>query len=197
MSRLGVVASFHNQLVAAGADPNGWGSEEGQRARFAALLRAAGYRGGSVLDYGCGTGALRRHLAEAGHPFTYLGVDMNADLLRVARRETGSGEFELIAPDSMDVPPADYVFASGVFQFADPIEPTYYQRLVANLFERCRLALSVNFLSALRAEPDRDAEELYITPAEAVNLATSLSGKWVLDHSYHPARGDVTLSVHR
>jgi SAM-dependent methyltransferase len=195
VTRIAAITAFHDQL-AADARPegywlDGWGSADGQRARFDALLRSANYRGGSVVDFGCGTGALREHLAGLGYPFTYLGLDMNADLLPV------TNEFRLIDFDSVDFPPADYVFASGIFQFADDADPLYYRRLVGSLFERCGIALSVNFLSALRDEAEKDPEELYLTPGEAADLAASLSGRWVLDHSYHPARGDLTLSVHR
>ena len=196
MTRIGAITAFHDQLRAdaAGKEPywlDGWGSPEGQRVRFDALVRAARYRGGSVVDYGCGTGALRGYLASLGFPFTYLGLDMNGNLLPSA-----DADFQVIDPDSVDFPHADYVFASGIFQFADPADPLYHHRLVGSLFHRCRTAVAVNFLSALRDGSARDPEELYLSPAEAVDLATSLSGKWVLDHSYHPERGDLTLAIY-
>lgn len=194
MTRIGAIRAFHAELLAAGAaEPywlNGWGSADGQTTRFDALVRASGYHGGSVVDFGCGTGALRSYLAGLGHPFTYLGVDLNPGLL------PDGPEFRLIEPDSVDFPTADYVFASGVFQFADPAEPLYYRRLVRSLFGRCRTALAVNFLSALRAEEAKAGDELYLSPGTAADLASSLSGRWVLDHSYHPDRGDLTVAVH-
>lgn len=194
MTRIAAIRAFHDELLSSGVTErywlDGWGSVDGQNARFGALVRSSGYHGGSVLDFGCGTGALRSYLAGLGHPFTYLGVDMNPDLL-----PDGPG-FRLIEADSVDVPAADYVFASGVFQFADPAEPLYYRRLVRSLFGRCRTALAVNFLSALRNEEAKAEDELYLSPATAADLASSLSGRWVLDHSYHPDRGDLTVSVH-
>lgn len=200
MTRIGAITSFHDQLMAdRGAGRywlDGWGSVEGQTVRFDALVRAANFRGGSVVDFGCGTGALRQYLETLGYPFTYLGLDMNERMLRIARTHTASGEFRRIDADVVDFPPADYVFASGVFQFTDATEPLYYRRLVEALFRRCRVALAVNFLSVLRDDAAKDPEELYLSPAEVVELVTRLSGKWVLDHSYHPERGDLTVSVH-
>jgi SAM-dependent methyltransferase len=199
--RIGAVLSFHAGLLAEAEsldqhELNGWGTHEGQAARFDALTRAANYRGGSVVDFGCGTGALKRHLDTLGHPFTYLGLDLNPKMLELARSLNEGGDFRRIAPDSVDFPPADYVFASGVFQFADPAEPLYYRRLVEALFRRSRVAMAANFLSALRDDDARDPEELYLLPDDAVDLASSLSGRWLLDHSYHPDRGDLTLSIH-
>jgi SAM-dependent methyltransferase len=191
--RIGAITAFHDQLTSSGAaEPywlDGWGSADGQRVRFDALARTANFRGGTVVDYGCGTGALREYLATLGYPFTYLGLDMNENLLKT------EGDFRRIEADSVDFPAADYVFASGVFQFADEAEPDYYRRLVRSLFQRCRVALAVNFLSALRDDAAKDPEELYMTPAEAIGLASSLSGRWLLDHSYHPERGDLTIGV--
>ena len=200
MTRIGAITSFHDGLWAGRGTNgeywlNGWGSAEGQRTRFGALARAADYRGGSVVDFGCGTGALLPYLATLGHPFTYLGLDLDERLLKIARTTHSGGEFRSVELDAVDFPPADYVFASGIFQFADPAEPHYYRTLVASLFSRCRIAVAVNFLSAMRDPAARDPEELYVTPAEAAGLASSLSGKWVLDHSYHPDRGDMTLGV--
>lgn len=191
MTRIGAITAFHRQLAADGEGPDGWGSVEGRTARFDALVRAANYRGGSVVDYGCGTGALRAHLAALGYPFTYLGLDMNPAAL------PHGAQFRPIEPDAVDFPEVDYVFASGVFQFADGDDPHYYRRLVGSFFRRCRVAVAVNFLSALRDDAARDPEELYLSPADAVDLATSLCGRWVLDHSYHPDRGDLTLGIRR
>jgi hypothetical protein len=193
MTRIGAITSFHREL-SAGQEPywrDGWGSAEGQRVRFEALVRSSRYQGGSVVDFGCGTGALRDFLASLDPPFTYLGLDMNGDLL------PAGDEFRVIAPDAVDFPVADYVFASGIFQFADPDDPLYYRRLAEALYQRCRVALAVTFLSALRDRSARDPDELYLTPGEAADLASSLSGTWVLDHSYHPDRGDLTIAVHR
>jgi SAM-dependent methyltransferase len=201
MNRLAAITSFHDELLAERATHdeywlNGWGSAEGQHARFAALARATNYRGGSVVDFGCGTGALYRFLATLGYPFTYLGLDLNEPILEIARTSRAGGEFRLIEADAVDFPPADYVFASGVFQFFDAADPHYYRELVAALFERCRVALGVNFLSAMRDDAAKDPDELYVLPAEAIDLAASLSGNWMLDHSYHPDKGDMTLGVH-
>ncbi len=200
MTRVAAITSFHGQLMAAGAvEPywlDGWGSADGQRVRFDALVRASDYRGGSVVDYGCGTGALCGYLASLEYPFTYLGLDMNPDLLGV-HAGAGGGEFRLIEADSIDFPVVDYVFASGIFQFADPDEPLFFRRLVGSFLERCRTAVAVNFLSALRDDAAKDPDELYLSPAEAAGLASSLSDRWVLDHSYHPDRGDLTIGIRR
>lgn len=172
----------------------GWGSQDSQRARFAALLRSIQFRGGSVVDFGCGTGGLFSFISEQGFDFTYVGVDMNRRMVDFARKRH-CADFRLIEPDSTDFPVVDYVFASGVFQFADKDDPLYYVRLTRELVSRCRIGAAVNFLSALRAESEKTSDELYLHPLEVADLGASLSSRWVLDHSYHPGQGDMTLGI--
>jgi SAM-dependent methyltransferase len=196
------VRSFHNALLARNdiaPIPHhhlcGWNSAQGQIARFGALLRAVDYRGGSVVDYGCGTGGLFDFLTFQGYEFRYTGFDMNEGMIAVAR-STRSADFRVIDIDSDEFAEADYVFASGIFQFSEVIEPNYYQRLMRTLLNKCKIALAANFLSSLRSEPEKRPDELYLHPCDAVQLASSLSSRWTIDHSYHPGRWDMTVGVY-
>jgi trans-aconitate methyltransferase len=158
------------------------------------MVRAVGYSGGSVVDYGCGTGDLCGYLTSLGTRFSYLGLDMNPGMLERARR-TYSFEFAQIEPDETDFPRADYVFASGIFQFRDRDDPDYHVRLLGKLFDRCDVGLAVTFLSAAREEAQMRPDELYMTASAVAERAAALSGRWVLDHSYHPGNGDMTLAI--
>ena len=172
----------------------GWSSKETQEARFRALVRAVDFNGGTVLDYGCGTGDLYGYLARQGYEFSYIGVDQNTAMLAVAKAAYGD-HFTPIQLDEVPALRTDYTFASGVFQFVDPDDRYYYRSLAAKLFACSDMALSVNFLSAYRAESEKQSDELYLVPDEVTALAISLSGRWTLDHSYHPGRGDMTVGI--
>jgi SAM-dependent methyltransferase len=193
------IRSYHDELL--GLTPRtaefhhaicGWNSAESQEARFAALLRASSFRGGSVVDFGCGSGDLFDYLSKTPYRFTYVGVDLNPNMLAVAQT-TYPATFRRIEPDSTRFPGADYVFASGVFQFLDADEPDYYRRLLPALFEKARVALAVNFLSSARPDPDHDDGQLRLDPAGVAGIAASMTSSWLLDHSYHP--GDMTLCL--
>ena len=60
-----------------------------------------------VLDVGCGTGELTRVLAEEAGDAAVVGVDADADLLSVAREETG---LSVVAGDATQLP-----FGAGAF----------------------------------------------------------------------------------
>ena len=202
MNRKQMIDRFHERLISArpeaeGYYHSGWSSRESQTARFAALLQASKFAGGSVVDYGCGTGDLYGYLAASGLPFEYRGYDQNVDMLTIAKRRYGEAFFSEITIDATDFESADYVFASGIFQFRDAGDPLYFQPLARNLFTLSCKALAVTLLSSERDEGNKADDELYFAPNEAIRLAEALSNFWALDHSYHIGNGDMTMGIHK
>jgi len=197
-SRFAAIKAFHDRLLELDSVPDyflcGWSSEQSQRSRFEALLRSVRFEGGSVIDYGCGTGRLFEFISRLGYNFTYVGLDMNEDMLSVARK-SHDAEFRRVPADSTDFAQADYVFASGIFQFRDMHNPTYHILLTEALFGKATRGFAANYLSNLRASSEKQEDELYLTANDLTDLGARLSSRWVLDHSYHPGRGDMTLGV--
>lgn len=89
-------------------------SERGQRVRFEAALHHLNLKvGDSLLDYGCGTGALS-DLIPAG--VAYYGYDTSAGMLQRAREERPFKSFLRSAVPSF----ASHVAAIGVWNLAEP-----------------------------------------------------------------------------
>ena len=57
-----------------------------------------------ILDIGCATGSLAIALAQEGHRVT--GVDLDAEMIELARRRPGGGAVEFRAMDMRDVAPS-------------------------------------------------------------------------------------------
>jgi SAM-dependent methyltransferase len=193
-SRTDAIRSFHAGLDGPSWRIAGWGSEALQRIRFEALTRASGYRGGSVLDWGCGPADLYFHLRAMDLPLTYSGVDLDPRMVELA---TGRG-----APNVAALPPGqapegsyDYVFASGIFQFQDPDDPLYYLTILEQAYDISGHATAATFLSAQRPEAARADDELYADPAVLARFAAALTDRWVIDHAYHPQAGDFTVAL--
>lgn len=74
-------------------------------------LRHAGIRRGLVVDLGCGTGILARHLLAAG--YDVLGVDPSAAMLRIAARVAPSARFIRSRAEDCDLPACVAVVATG------------------------------------------------------------------------------------
>ncbi|MFG2042073.1 class I SAM-dependent methyltransferase [Dactylosporangium sp. NPDC048998] len=199
-SRADAITAFHAGLDGPTWNIAGWGSAELQRVRFEALLRAAAYRGGSVLDWGCGPADLYFHLRSVNRsmnlPVDYTGVDLDPRMVELATSR-GAPNVALLAQGHAPEGRYDYVFASGIFQFADPEDPLYYLTILEHMYDISRRAVAVNFLSAQRPEAAKAPDELYVDPAVAARFAAALTDRWVIDHGYHPQAGDFTLALLR
>jgi SAM-dependent methyltransferase len=76
------------------------------------LERLEPVRGGVVLELGCGSGALTRHLLAAGH--RVIATDASADMLALARAELGeAADLRLLTLPGDPLPAADAVVSVG------------------------------------------------------------------------------------
>ncbi len=201
LSRADAIKQFHAELLAKHEETSGdraqlcgWSSARSQEDRFAALVRSLRYTGGSIVDFGCGTGDFHAFISNLYGDVDYIGVDCDESMLGVARR-AHNARFTRCGFDEVNFESVDYVVASGIFQFRDAADPTYYEVLARALFERSRIGFAANFLSSLRRDSQKSEHELYLSPAEVANLAAGISKSWVIDHSYHPGFGDVTAAM--
>ncbi|MDA1132224.1 MAG: methyltransferase domain-containing protein [Proteobacteria bacterium] len=88
----------------------------GDHARGAApflldTLAAAGIRGGTVVDLGCGTGIWLRALVDAGHHA--VGIDISAPALALARAAAPGAHTIAGSAFTCDLPPCDAITALG------------------------------------------------------------------------------------
>jgi SAM-dependent methyltransferase len=114
------VASYYDgKLAEHGPTPAGvdWNGGDGQQLRFDQLL--AVIRPGDVpftlIDYGCGYGALLDRLVERWPDVRYVGLDVAPGMLREARRRHANRPRASFAPIDAAIAPVDFTVASGVF----------------------------------------------------------------------------------
>lgn len=175
----------------------GWGSAEQQRRRFAMTLTLGlDLTGTRVVDFGCGFGDYYDFLQDAGVScHSYLGLDVNPDLLHEARARHGDdprtafAQMDLTRKQSGE-PLGDVGVMLGVLNLnlheAFDNE-TYSRQLITRAFGLVRQALIVDFLSA-RLDPGYPREDFvyYHEPGKILNFALSLTPDVVLKHDYLP-----------
>lgn len=149
--------------TAAGVD---WNGEASQRLRFRQLLRVReGAPGRSLIDWGCGYGALADEL---GADVEYHGYDVSAAMLDAARERHGArGTF---TDDPATLREADHVVASGIFGVKQEASETDWGRYVADTLDamaaRARHGFAFNMLTSW-SDADRMRPDLfYGDPAE-------------------------------
>ena len=101
-------------------------------------LARVGYRDGTVVDLGCGSGILAHHVLEAG--YGVVGVDVSDAMVAMARRRAPAAEFHVGSFVSTALPRCVAVTAIGeVLNYA--FDTTNSDRARAELFGRVYHAL--------------------------------------------------------
>jgi SAM-dependent methyltransferase len=191
-----LIEKYSGLLKRHGNSPEGvGGSAESQRERHGKLLELGDMSRRSVLDVGCGLGALYPLLCERFGAVSYTGVDIVPASVEAAREAHPAARF--LCLDLLREPfeeSFDYVLLSGVFNYRVPGEPSLLEPLVSASFARARHALGFNFLSTWNnfSEPEMQ----YHDPAAVLDFCVrQLSRRIVLHHHY--TRCDVAVFVYR
>jgi len=141
-----------------------WNSEESQLLRFAQLskLLPAGETY-SIVDYGCGYGALIEFLERRGDVFDYQGFDISTDMIDRAQHEhpTGGRRFATL---EAKLDPADFAVASGIFNVKlDTVVDEWIPYVMETLDRIDRLGnrgFGFNMLTSY-SDPDRMVPDLF------------------------------------
>jgi SAM-dependent methyltransferase len=179
----------------AGADDDarvaGWEHPLGQAARFEAALAAVG-AGDTVLDVGCGPGALLPYLEAVRPGARYVGVERLPGMLAKARARCPRGDFrERDALDGGPLPEADVVVAIGALVDGASLreDGVRFGRL-RRLAERC-LAASRRCAVLVALDQDVVDARLMFRAEEALGGLRASEAAWLAE-----ALG-VEVEVHR
>lgn len=117
----------------------------------------------SVLDYGCGYGALAQRLISDGRDFSYVGFDICAPMIAAAQTEVPDPRCTFTS-DPAALGEADVTLASGVFNVRlGAADPEWHEFIVATLDDiasHSRRAFAFNMLTRY-ADPPLMRDYLY------------------------------------
>jgi SAM-dependent methyltransferase len=146
---------YENRLSAHGATPAGvdWNSRESQELRFAQLARLWQHEpDASLLDYGCGYGALAAYVRGQGHRGRYVGFDVSDSMVDAARTHLASLADCRVTSQRAGLQAADYAVASGVFNVKQDataeVWTTYVWDTIADLAALGTRGFAFNALSS-------------------------------------------------
>ena len=161
-----VKSYFDRRIREHGASPRGsdWNSEASQNIRFDQLLKVVESQPFSILDYGCGYGALADYLVTRGFDADYHGYDILESAIETARREHEGQSRRTFHTEKSQLPVCDYTVASGIFNFRGEQsfeDWTEYVIAVLNEFnELSRRGFASNFLTKY-SDPEKMRADLY------------------------------------
>lgn len=155
---------FAGKLETFGPTPKGvdYSGDEAQQIRFEQLLKLIDReRAFSVIDYGCGYGALLDVLHLQDLTFDYCGFDRIQSMVETARSRHGASPNVRFTDDKRDLQPADYLIAGAIFNIKLDAETQVWQDFVletlADMNQYCRRGFAFNMLTAY-SDVDRMAE---------------------------------------
>ena len=165
-------AYYAPRLARHGASAQGvdWNSPESQALRFDQLLRVREDTGPcSLLDFGCGYGALAHVLVTGDEPVAYCGFDVSARMIELARAHNPDPARCRFTAAAADLEPADYAVASGVFNLrldvGEPAWEDYVLQTLDTLAGLGRRGFAFNLLTSW-SDADRMRPDLfYADPA--------------------------------
>jgi SAM-dependent methyltransferase len=161
-----VKSYFDRRIREHGASPRGsdWNSETSQNIRFEQLLKVVEGQSFSLLDYGCGYGALADYLAAKEYDVDYYGYDILESAIETAHQVHANHMRRTFFADKSQLPICDYTVASGIFNFrGEQSFGDWTEYVVGVLSEFNRLSVrgfSSNFLTKY-SDADKMRSDLY------------------------------------
>ncbi|HUU33216.1 MAG TPA: methyltransferase domain-containing protein [Vicinamibacterales bacterium] len=184
---------YAERLQEFGATPRGvdWNSADGQELRFERLLQllADEPANASLLDVGCGYGALLDTMRTRGLTNEYRGFDISAEMIAAATARHAADARCAFTTDSAALRPADFAVASGIFnvKLHHPVAAwrDYVLETLASLDAAGTRGFAFNMLSTY-SDPERRRDTLYYAdPLEMFDLCKRrYSPRVALLHDY-------------
>jgi len=145
---------FTEKLATHGTTPQGvdYNGTEAQEIRFEQLAKLIDpSQKFSLIDYGSGYGALFHYLQRKGWDFEYYGIDLLEDMVLAGRESYKDFSNAHFTTDEKEVPVADYLLASGIFNVKMDSAYEDWQEFVMqtlrNMDALCSKGFSFNLLT--------------------------------------------------
>lgn len=196
---------FNKTISEHGASAKGvdWKDETAQYVRFDQLMKIVRdpSQPFSLLDFGCGWGALVKYLQERGYQHvTYVGYDMTEAVVEAARKVYDGLDWVRFTTQLSDVPQVDYVVGSGLFNMKINADEAAWQQHMLSTIEQmwgfCTRGLAFNSLTAYSDAEYMRADLFYPSPEEVFGFCKrKLARNVALLHDYDLY--DFTILVRR
>jgi SAM-dependent methyltransferase len=159
---------FSDKVNRLGPSPQGadYNSPESQFVRFDQLIKVLPGPGQplTLIDYGCGYGALAHYLLEKGYQFDYQGFDISEAMITHAVQQTPAGAAWKYFTRETDLNPAEYTIACGVFNIKFAAEAEAWLGLILDNLQKIAALSSRGFsfnMLTRYSDADRMRPDLY------------------------------------
>lgn len=180
---------YSEKIITHGASPNGvdWNGLESQELRFKILSSIIQQEESfSLLDYGCGYGALLSFLKKDFKKFDFIGYDISQEMLKVAESLNSDAKWINVIPNNFSV---DYTFCSGIFNVLLDIEQKEWEKYIFETLNYINTISTKGFafnLLSTYSDVEKAKKHLYYASPEDIfrYCKVNFSKNVILDHSY-------------
>jgi len=187
-----VVAYYAEKLSQHGPVPRGvdWKNSESQELRFHQLIRLWNLKSDStILDFGCGYGALLDFLRNQKNDCHYVGYDAAIEMITAGRNAHSEDKNSVFENERASLKPAHYAAASGLFNvrcgFSDSQFEEFVLRTLHEIDELSERGFSFNMLTKYSDSHLMREDLYYADPAFFFDYCKkNFSRKVALLHDY-------------
>jgi SAM-dependent methyltransferase len=149
-----------------------WNSEEGQLIRFEQLLKIVQIENDfSIVDVGCGYGALIDLLQKQFKNYNYIGVDISEDMISSAKTRYGQDDAVQFHVSTLSPIQTDYGVASGIFNVRLQRDDDQWWSYLTNTLDRLNETTNRGFsFNCLTRYSDADRKRNYLYYADPCRL---------------------------
>lgn len=184
--RNATITRYSERLKEYGYDPKtlGW-SKNKEIIRFKVLSQIGQFENCSVLDVGCGFGDFLKYLKQKNINVEYTGVDLNADLITIAREQHPEvlflvGDFEELYFEQK----YDWIIASGLFNHRLENNYQFITNVLSKMYNLSRRGFAADFLNSY--VDFRDQDLFYAEPETVFSICKKFSRRIILRADYMP-----------
>ncbi len=177
---------YSERLKQFGYDPRtlGW-SKNKEYIRYRILSEIGRFEDCSVLDVGCGFGDFLKYLKQHGINVRYSGVDLNPDLIAVARDKHPDGTFYVgDFEDEAFEKEYDWIVTSGIFNFKLEDNYEFIASVLGRMFQKSLKGFAADFLSS--SADLQDPHLFYAEPEKIFSICKKFSRRIILRADYMP-----------
>ena len=180
------IQKYNELLEKHGDSPKslGW-TKDKEYLRFKILCSQFDLEGSSILDFGCGLGYLYAYLKQNYKNFNYIGIDINQNLLEIAKNKYPEATFKCLdlLNDSIEYVP-DFILSSGVHNIKMSDNEEFNKKTFFKFKSLAKKGFAINFLS------DKvdylTAGSYHNSPEKVLTLAYQHSRRIALRNDYMP-----------
>lgn len=144
-----------------------WNSKESQFLRFEQLSKIIlDKRNFSILDFGCGYGALIKFLNNYYLDYLYIGYDISEEMIKNAKKVNASENLKF-TNNKQQLSVSDYLIASGIFNVKlDTLTQDWENYIFSTLEDFNNLSIKGFSFNMLTSYSDRECRKDYLYYAD-------------------------------